>query len=177
MAHHHAGGRVEAIDQQAHFVIDGKAERTLDAAGAALLQPTASGFKQRGEDGGIIDGFEKAELANAIIITRAAELANLSRDAAHRPAILLGQKKFGLGMLEIRVLLGVKVFEALQIERRHPMRVIAVDGKGQVQKRADAGLVANRSDGDGITHGDWLSLAASRTQAWRIRLGRMPAPG
>ena len=97
---------------------------------AALLQPGRCGFEQGGEHRRIVLGLEKTELAHAVLVAFAPQPADLRGNAAHRPCHSVGEEELHLGMLEIGVLLRVQMFEALEIERRHPVRVIAVDREG-----------------------------------------------
>ena len=165
MAHHHVGRRIEAIDEEAHLVVDRKAEGPLDAGHATRFQPLAGGVKQGGKHRRLVGRFEKAKLAGPVPMTFKTQMVDLGGDAAHRLAVTLGQEKLHLGVLEIRVFFGIEVFEALKIERRHPVGVISIDVEGHIEKGALVVLGGDGPDGDWICHGgghNKLGVGAAR---------------
>jgi hypothetical protein len=63
----------------------------------------------------VVDRLDEAELTGGIAIALEMQTIHVSRNAAHRPAILQSKKQLGLGMLEEGIALGTKVNAALQI--------------------------------------------------------------
>jgi len=94
----------------------------------------------------IVDRFKKAELAVASLNARSSG-DRPGRRCGHIAAALRGDEELDFGMLEVGVLGGVRCSIALEIERRHPMGIVLVDGEGTSRRRGD--LVS--SDGRTVT--------------------------
>ena len=157
MTHQNRRRRLEALDEEAGFIVDREAEWALNGGGTALLQPGTCGVKQGGEDRGVIFGFDEAELANAVCVALAAQTAELRGDAACRPVAAKRKEEFGIGMPEIGIPLRVDMLQALDIERRHPVGIVGIDRERYVQEDPKVFLAAHRSDADGLAHGYGLT--------------------
>ena len=103
MVHHHRGRRVEALDQQAGLIVDGKTERSGHAVHAALLQPVGSSGGESVEEFGVVLALEEAEMARQIAIALLVQFTDLSRDTPDRPATARGRPHGDFGVLEVRI--------------------------------------------------------------------------
>jgi hypothetical protein len=143
MAHHHRRRMVEALDQQARLVPDGEAERPQRAGHVAAPQPRLGAVDQGRGDLGILR-LEHAPLAGAGAHMLEHELVDLGGDPPDRPAVALGEEQTGLGMLEPGVGPGVEQPVHLGLQGRHPVRVVPVEGEGEVDEalRSEASSTA-----------------------------------
>ena len=91
----HGRHGVEALHQQAHFVIDGKVQGPHQPLAAALPQPGGRGLKQGIGYLLVLDGLKKAPKAGTRAIVFVMQPVEVSRDAPHRLAIPVGQEILG----------------------------------------------------------------------------------
>ena len=59
-----------------------------------------------------------------------------------------GDEKLHLGMGEIGVLFRIEMFQPLEEERRHPVRIAAIDGEGHLQEGKLVLFRIRRAHGD-----------------------------
>ena len=143
----------KAVDQQARLVPQGKTHRPDGALHALGAQPALRGFQQRVEDVLVVNRLDEAEMAGGVAITLLMQPVHLGGDAPHHFAAPLGDEEFGLGVLEIGIVLGVEVEAPLQQQRRHPVGVIGIDAIGQVVEGAPVGFASYRDNFDSCAQG------------------------
>jgi len=97
----------------------------------------------------------------------ASDVAALQLDAADRPAFAQGQPQLHFGVVEEGVRPGVQVLAALEHQRRHPLRVVAVEAPRHADEAVQIGLAL---DGRDVGR-----RAARRTKPDRRRLVRQRA--
>ena len=84
----------------------------IDALHALLAQPGLGGGEQAGEDLGIVDGLEQAEVPGRVLVALDVQVVHLRADAADRLGAAIGDPELRAGVLEERVLLGELVVAA-----------------------------------------------------------------
>ena len=75
-----------------------------------------------------------------------AESADQARYAAHDAIVLPGQKKLGFGIDVERMFLAVQKFLDRDPQRRHPMRIVAVERKRQLDELFQCAFVVDGYD-------------------------------
>ena len=119
------------------------------AAHAPALQPRLGGLEQRCEHLGIVLALEKAEMPGRIAVALEMEPIDLGADPSDRAVAAQRQPVRDLGMLEVGVLLGVQMLQALEQERLHPVRVARVQPRRHLQKLLQRAPVLDRLDAQG----------------------------
>ena len=162
MAHHHRGRAVEALDQQAAFVVDRQAERPGDPPQAACPEPALGRRRQQREHLGVVHGIEEAELAGGVVVALEMAAVDLGADPADRLRAAPGDPVLDLDRAQEWVLRLVQMIQPLDRERLHPARITGVDGsrhadEGPQPRRSSHRLQAQFSAGQ-------ASLQASRGQ-------------
>ena len=74
------------------------------------------------------------------------EPVDLGADPSDRAVAAQRQPVRDLGMLEVRVLLGVQMLQALEQERLHPVRVARVEARRHLQKLLQRAPILDRLD-------------------------------
>ena len=72
----------------------------------------------------------------------------LSADATDWPAVALGNPEPHVGMREERIVPGIEVVQALEHQRRHPDRIIAVEAGRDLEKPDEIAAALHRADRD-----------------------------
>jgi len=85
----------------------------------------------------------------------------LANDAAHRLLPAIGQEEGGATMLEIGIVFGLEMKAALQQQRRHPMRVIAINLERQAMEVVPLRFGLYRDDFDDVAHNSSLAKSAA----------------
>ena len=125
MAHHDIGRRLEAVDQEADFLVYAQIERPYDCAHPLAPQPVFSGAEQRLEYRSVIGGLDQAEKSGLSIMPFKIQIIYLGRYASDRYSIAPCHPGFPAGMPEPGIFFR-QGFLALDFQRRHPIRVIPV---------------------------------------------------
>jgi hypothetical protein len=81
---------------------------------AALSQPAFRRFQKRCEDLGIVDAFEKAEVACVVPVSFQVRAIDLGTDPADRRRAATGRPKGGFRLVEIGVFAGIEVLQSLE---------------------------------------------------------------
>jgi hypothetical protein len=136
VGHHHARRRCKAINQNAHFVINGEAKRSQNATSPAGLDPVFGRAGEGRRNCGIVHAVKETELASVVLVDFKAQAVVLGGDATNRLAIPVSHKELNIGMLELGILLGVEMFLTLKEEWGYPVRVIGIGDKRDLQEVA-----------------------------------------
>ncbi len=97
-------------------------------------QPGFGGVQQGREHVFVIHRLDEAEMTGGVVIAVQMQLVDLGGDAAHRLAVAVSQEKTGAAMLKIGIVLGLKMEMALQQQRRHPLRIVAIEFERQMME-------------------------------------------
>ena len=150
MRHHERRRRVEAVHQEAAFVVDregGRARACVSKpAGPA---PVGGGVEEGVGDRLVVFALEEAEEADPVVVGLVVQAVADGGDAAHDLAGALGEEVFGLGVLEEGVLGAGEQGADVQTQRRDPDRVPRVQPVGQVDEAVEVGPVPDRRDLEG----------------------------
>ena len=139
------GPQLVALDQDADLVVGGEVHRAEDARAAVGGRPLGGGVEQGRGDRGVLDRLEEAEHRVAATLGLVPALVDLGGDPPDRLAVALGDEVLGLAVLEPGVLLAVEELHPLEDQRRHPLRMVAMEPEGdldealQVAPRAERG--------------------------------------
>ena len=128
---------LEPLDQQPPPLITvAEVDGTVHRLQTALLQPVARGVEQHVGHPLVVDRFEKAAAAGRLIFRSGHQLPIVkSGYPAHDPATLVDDDPPDrLAVAQQLVRLGMKAVLDILIERTDPVRLIAVETLGQVQK-------------------------------------------
>jgi hypothetical protein len=85
VAHHHRGGPVETLDQEAALIVDRRAERAGDPPHAALAQPGLGRTQQGRKHVRLVDGVEEPKVAGGVVVPLEVAAIDLSTDPPDRP--------------------------------------------------------------------------------------------
>jgi hypothetical protein len=153
VAHHQVRRGVEPLDQKSGLVVDRERERPRGPAHAAASEPLFGRFEQRGEQLGIVLRLEEAEVSSRIAVALEMQAVDLGADPPDRLLAPERQPVGDLGMLEIRVLLRIEVLQALEQQRRYPVRVARVEARRHLQELLERAPVLDRLDAQGRRQG------------------------
>ena len=95
---------------------------------------------ERRGDLAVVDRLEEAEHRVAAALVLVPALVDLGADPADRLAVALGDEVLGLGVLEVGVLPAVEELHPLEDQRRHPLRVVAVEPEGDLDEALQVAL-------------------------------------
>ncbi|MFD2407620.1 hypothetical protein ACFSVK_20780 [Azorhizophilus paspali] len=187
MAHHDRRRSFETLDQQAAFLVDGQVERTGYPERAPLPQPLLGRRHQGGEDGGIVDRLQHAEVARVRAVRLAMQPIHLGADAPDGLVARPGDPGLPIEVGEDRVLRR-QVVAAFDEKGLHPVRVVAVEPARQADEDIEIGFALYRPDNERCIPSErrliqsraptcwWLFLTACRRDAkpcaWLVEAAR-----
>jgi hypothetical protein len=133
-----------ALDQNADLIVGGEVHRAEQTAAPLAPCPLGGGAEQSGGHLGVVGRLEEAEHRVAATLVLIPAMVDLDRDAADRLAVALGEEVLGLAVLEVGVLLAVEELHPLEDQRRHPLRLVAVQAEGDLDEALQLALAADR---------------------------------
>ena len=116
--------RLEAVDEQAAFMIRRRVHRAAHGVAAATSEPCFGGGKQRIRGGLIAHSLEEPEEANTIAVKLVMGAILDRSDTPYGFAIPKCQEKLPVCRAVERIGLGIKGVAHGNSERRHPLRVL-----------------------------------------------------
>ena len=170
VGHHEGGGGVEAVDQQAHLVVQRRIGRPAKAVDALIGKPLPHGVQQAVGHLLIVDALEEAEETAALPVTLVVTPIQDGGDPAADLAAAKGQERLHPVPFVERVRPVSDQFLLVAAQRRNPVRVVAVQGPGKLQELSSFPPGGNPFDNQ-FRHGYslWCGLGVLR----RFR-GRSP---
>ncbi len=134
LADHRA--QLEALDQHAALVVHGEVRRTDHALASAPAQPRRGGVEQRLGDLGVVLELEEAEPAPTAVVLVVEGVVDLRGDAPDHTAVAAREHVGRLTVGEIGVHPAVEEQAPLDLQRRHPHRLVSM----QPERKVDEGL-------------------------------------
>ena len=121
VAHHQIRRRLEAVDQEAGLVVDREENGPVARRMPRALSHASAASNRAAKTSGSSSAFEEAEMAGGVGVALEMQPIDLGADPPDRALAAECQPVGDLGMLEIGVLLGVEVLQALEHQRLHPI--------------------------------------------------------
>ena len=118
--------RIEAVDEQRELVIAVEVEGAERAVHAPAAEPGRRRVEQRPRDGLVVDELEEPEEARPRFLALVV-VVDGRRDRSDRLAAPRREKALHVGDPEVGILARVEEELALEEQRRHPVRIAAVD--------------------------------------------------
>jgi len=143
-----AGMESKALHQQPHLIVDAEIQGAYQAGFAALSQPGRGRLKQGRGHLPVGDGLKEPEETGFRAVTGVVEPVDVGRQAAHRPAVLGGQKIPGFADLKEGAPPGIQKLALLREQRGHPVRVALINLPGQAEKFPPGGVILNGKNPD-----------------------------
>ena len=172
---------LEALDQDPELVVGGEVHRPEDALAALRRRPTRSrprAAPATTSRSSVVS--KKPNIASLPPWNSSQRLVDLGADPAHRLAVALGQEELGLGVLEAGVLLAVEELHPLEDQRRHPLRVLAVEPERDLDEALQLAPRPHRPDRHACHGGRNLHSRADERDregpGRRLREGPQPRP-
>ena len=136
-----------ALDQDPELVVGGEVHRAEHRLAALARAPTRR--RRRAAPSATSGSFADSKKPNIPSLppwNSSQRLVDLGGDPADRLAVALGEEVLGLGVLEEGVLVAVEELHPLEDQRRHPLRVVAVQAEGELDEALQVAPRADRPD-------------------------------
>jgi len=150
--HHHHGRRVESVDEHAGLVVQGEVQRPTDRVHALQAVPVLGRGQQGRRHILIVDAFEEAPAAGQFFVNQVVPVVHHRADGAHQLAAAPRGEQLVARVFIQRILRRVEIGQALLDQRRHPVRVVAMELERELDVFGHATARRNRLNDD-VAHG------------------------
>ena len=124
--------------------------------------PGVDNCKELPSDLGPRQGLEEPEEGRILVVEPIVMMVEDARDPTNIAPILHSHPQIHFGVFEERVAIAEDFLE-IDEQRRHPERIVPVDGVTDLQKAAHVRRLAGQAnDLDGVAHGQFGSVSARR---------------
>jgi hypothetical protein len=146
--HQDAGGIVEALHQQADVVVGARGHGSDDADASPGLGPARRRVEEGPGGRGIVDAFEPSPVRRFLPVGLLPQPVVYGGDPAHGPAAVQGDEELGVRVLEEGVLFAVKPLFLVHPELGDPIRILRVQGVGEIDELLQPFFRRHRLHGD-----------------------------